>query len=197
MIACCVFLPRSGAVNPSLSLKSHCQNWSTIKSIHQQQRKHWKTAGSKVFYFCKENWKSALLSAIKMSVLCEESGGGWSWWHTGRSLNRRCAQEDVRTHTDTNTLLSPLLKRGKCTEPSQKGEIEGSIQKVGFRCKIWISMRRRHRMLVHLLQEQWLINSWMHGHAHAAHRLIFAVRGLCYLKSQSSSSGKIMTSRHY
>lgn len=71
----------------------------------------------------------------------------------------KSAQEDMRTHTDTNAPLSPLLKRGNRTEPSQKGEIEGSIQKVGFRCKILISMRRRHRMLVHLLQEQWLINS--------------------------------------
>lgn len=91
MIPCCVFLPRSGAVNPSLSLKSHCQNRSTIKSIHQQQRKHWKTAGkkysgavpqtalaAKCFISAKKNEKSALLSAIKMSVLCEESGGGWS-----------------------------------------------------------------------------------------------------------------------
>lgn len=44
----------------------------------------------------------------------------------------RCAQEDARTHTDTNAPLSPLLKRGKRTETPQRAEIEGSIQGSGI-----------------------------------------------------------------
>lgn len=172
MIPCCVYLRRSGAVKPSLSLEKNtrCQNWSTIKSIHQPQRKYWKKwlernkAPANGRSQCLIVKKSALLSAIKTSVVWRERRRIEPLTHESLAESAMRTERRANAHWHKRATVAAAWKRRLAQRPSQRGEIEGSIQKVGFRCKILISMRRRYRMLVHLLQEQWLTNSWIRGH---------------------------------
>lgn len=108
--------------------------------------------------------KKCSLSAIKTSVVWRERRRIEPLTHESLAESAMRTERRADAHRHKRATVAAAWKRRLAQRPSQRGEIEGSIQKVGFRCKILISMLRRYRMLVHLLQEQWLTNSWMRGH---------------------------------